>query len=151
MSIIDNSETLTKTVDVTPRGCIRQYRPTAGWGCVLRYGSYIKSINGSAVSKSERRMELLALLNGLKQLKYPCQVKLYTGTEYISDCATQLIRRRRSSVFLATVQAGTAKNADLWREFQTLTQKHHIMVIWVAVRSRHADDSAARSAARWAA
>jgi ribonuclease HI len=148
---MESLELSTKLVEITPRGCIRKYRRDAGWGCVLRYGKHTRSLSGSAPSKSERRMELLAVLNGLKQLKYQCQVHLYTGTEYISDCAHQLIRGRGSSLFLVGVRAGTAKNADLWQEFEALAKKHHIRVIWVDVRSRRADDSRARTAARWAA
>jgi ribonuclease HI len=148
---MESLELSTKLVEITPRGCIRKYRHNAGWGCILRYGSHTRSISGSAASKSERRVELLAMLNGLKQLKYPCQVHLYTGTEYISDCARQLIRGRGSSLFLAGVRAGTAKNADLWQEFDALAKRHCVTVIWVGVRSRHADDSRARTAARWAA
>jgi ribonuclease HI len=96
-------------------------------------------------------MEVLALVKGLKALKVPCRVNLYTGTEYVSDYASQLIRHLRSSFVVATVAAGTAKNADLWREFDELAKKHWVKVVWVRVRGRHADDSRARMAARWAA
>jgi ribonuclease HI len=144
--------TPTKVVDLTARGYVGKYGcPSAGWACILRHEKHAKCISGTELSKSEYRMELLAILNGLKRLKYPCRVRLHSGSEYICSSANQLIRRRRSSVFVSAVGAGTAKNADLWREFQALMATHWITIVWVRARSRDADDPSARTAARWAA
>jgi ribonuclease HI len=142
----------TKRVDLTARGYVRGGgRPGAGWACILRHDKHRKCLTGSAASRSEWRMEVLALVSGLKALKYACEVNLHTGTHYVSDSASELIRGRRSSQFVASVAAGTANNSDLWREFRLLAEQHRITVVWVGARSRHPDDSAARMAARWAA
>ena len=145
-------EVPTKEIELTPRGWVSKYGlPRAGWACILRYQKHFKSIRGSAVSQSERRMEVMAVVHGLKTLKVPCRVNLYIGTEYVADGARQLIRGLRSSSFVASVVSGTAKNADLWQQFYELARKHRVQVIWVSVRGDRADDSRARFAARWAA
>ena len=137
-----------KRVDLSAGGAVRKYgRRGAGWGCVLRYKRKVRVIDGSAVSKSEFRMELLGIVNGLKQLKYPCAVKLHTATEYLLHAAGQLLRPRTSYLFVGAVHDGTAKNADLWREFQELSKQHWITTCWVPARSRHEDICRARNAA----
>jgi len=139
-----------KRVELSPGGYSRERKghSKGGWAYVLRYRDHMICRNGSEPSKSERRMELLAAVNGLKQLKEPCQVELHTGSEYISDGVRSVLRRKRSDPFMAAVHQGTAKNADLWKDFEALCEIHQVERRWVPCRSKHMDSDHARSSAR---
>jgi ribonuclease HI len=141
-----------KVVDLSPGGWVTKYgRPRAGWGCVLGHQKTRKTISGSASSKSEFRMELLGLVNGLKQIKYPCIVVVHTATEYLLQCIGELLRPRCKYTFPKEVHSGRAKNADLWREFEALSEIHCIQTSWVPTRSKDPGSYAGRSSARHAA
>lgn len=88
------------------------------------------------------------LVNGLKRLKYPCLVNVHNATEGLLHCASQLLRPRTEYLFVTEVHRGTAKNADLWQEFQELSKIHWITMCWVEVRSHHMDSREARYSAR---
>ena len=102
-------------VDLSPGGWVIESRePGAGWACVLRCKERRKSSYGPARSRSEIRMELLGIVNRLKNLKQPCHVTIHTATEYLCDCINQLLRPRARYSFPGKVLSGKAKNADLW-------------------------------------
>ena len=141
----------TKFVDLTARGYVNEgrYRLRAGWASKLRCGKHSRILSGSERSKSERRLELLGIVSGLKALKYSCDVTIHTATEYISDGAYAMLGGK--GTFAERVHAGTAKNGDLWAEFEELTQPHSISIAWEYRRGDNDDDGTARFAARMAA
>jgi hypothetical protein len=50
-----------------------------------------------------------------------------------------LLRQKRSSVFVQQVHEGTRKNADLWLQFEALSKKHLIEGFWESAPSKHKD------------
>ena len=137
MALIDQTS---KEVDLSPGGCGDKFG--SGWACVLSFRGRSKIIRGTASSRSEFRLQLLAVVNGLKQLKYPCIVKLHTRSEYLLECCGQVIARKRShpsSSFVARVHQQKAKNWDLWQEFEQLSKIHCIRLCPVPQWPRHED------------
>ena len=134
--------------------------PSAGWGVVLKWKkhrvladatweSYVETevMQGAACSRSEFRMELLGIVNGLKRLSEPTIVNLHTRESYILDCGKQMLRPRARYPFVANVYKGTAKNADLWNEFQSLSKKHGVRLFPIPKGHSHQDSRRAISAA----
>ena len=138
-----------KEVQLAAGGWVRNSRRSgAGWACILRYANTPKWLTGRCESKSEIRMELMGIVAGLKQLKRPCLVAIATAASYLFESAGQLRRPRKCYGFVNDVRTGTAKNADLWKEFEQLCKTHAVHMCWVPARSRHIDSHAARHAAR---
>ena len=54
-----------------------------GWGCVLLYGSNQKKLSGGEKHTTNNRMELTAVIQGLKALKEPCEVEVYSDSAYV--------------------------------------------------------------------
>jgi ribonuclease HI len=142
----------TKEVMLAGGAWVKKYgRPSAGWACILKYRDKHKTLTGSVASTSENRLELMGIVNGLKQLKFPCVVKIQTANSYLYDCARQLARPRSSYQFVKYVDLGMGKNVDLWRDFRELAKTNLIRMEWVQARSKNKTASTARYLARCAA
>lgn len=118
----------TKEVQLYARGRVSRHGHTDGhWSCHLQYGRYTyKSLSGDDPSHTERRMELVGIIAGLKALKYPCIVEVKTANDYIFDCGGRLLRPKSSDPFVSRVHRGSAKNADLWQQIKEMNKIHWI-------------------------
>lgn len=96
-----------------------------GWGSILIYGDTKKEINGYAEDTTNNRMELTAVIESLKILKRPCQITLYTDSQYVQrgmlEWIDGWIKKNWKNV----------KNPELWQELHSLSQKHTIEWKWV--------------------
>ena len=54
-----------------------------GWGAILIYGENKKEISGGEKETTNNIMEITAVIESLKLLKYPCDVKLYSDSAYV--------------------------------------------------------------------
>ena len=54
-----------------------------GWGAILMYKENRKEISGGKKDTTNNVMELTAAVEGLKLLKFPCKVKLYSDSAYL--------------------------------------------------------------------
>ncbi|MEQ2129260.1 ribonuclease HI, partial [Caldanaerobacter subterraneus KAk] len=54
-----------------------------GWAAVLIYKGIKKEISGFEENTTNNRMELKAAIEGLKALKRPCKVNLYSDSSYL--------------------------------------------------------------------
>lgn len=92
-----------------------------GWGAILMYGVVSKEISGGCKDTTNNKMELTAVIEGLKRLKEPCRVKVYSDSAYVvnaflQDWISGWYRRGWRNV----------KNTDLWHELISLTQVHSV-------------------------
>jgi len=107
-----------------------------GWAAILRYGSNVKELSGGEEQTTNNRMELAGVLEGLKALKEPCAVKLYTDSQYIANALNNgWLRDWKKRGWKR--RDGELKNAGLWQELDSLMQKHSVTATWV---KGHADN-----------
>ena len=72
----------------TDGACIGNPGP-GGWACVLRFGTHRKELFGSEGHTTNNRMELRAVIEGLRALRGPCQVTVLTDSQYVRNGITQ--------------------------------------------------------------
>ena len=60
-----------------------------GWGAMLMYKGNKKEISGGKENTTNNVMELTAVIEGLKLLKFPCKVKLYSDSAYVVNAFIQ--------------------------------------------------------------
>ena len=60
-----------------------------GWGAILMYKENKKEISGGKKDTTNNVMELTAVIEALKLLKYPCKVKLYSDSAYVENAFKQ--------------------------------------------------------------
>ncbi len=101
-----------------------------GWGAVLQYGSKEKEISGGEALTTNNRMELMAAIEALSALKSPCEVELYTDSQYVRQGISEWIFdwKRRG---WKTSAKKPVKNADLWQMLDAAASRHRVTWHWV--------------------
>ena len=107
-----------------------------GWCAILLYRGTEKVLSGGEPETTNNRMELLGAISGLRALREPCQVELYTDSQYLAN-AINLGWLRDWKKKGWQRKGGPLRNPDLWQELDELLQRHHTRVIWVR---GHADN-----------
>ena len=121
-----------KRVTLYTDGACSGNQGRGGWGAILIYGSYRKELSGGEQVTTNNKMELTAVIEGLKALNEPCEVDVYSDSAYVvnaflQDWISGWIRRGWKNV----------KNIELWNELIALTEKHKVHFNKV---KGHADD-----------
>ncbi|RBP22003.1 ribonuclease HI [Marinobacter pelagius] len=101
-----------------------------GWGVVLRYGDAKKTMHGGELHTTNNRMELMAAIRGLEALKRPCDVELYTDSQYVRKGITEWMAGWKRNGW-KTAAKKPVKNDDLWRELDAETARHRVNWHWV--------------------
>ena len=107
-----------------------------GYGVVLRAGIHEKELSGGFRMTTNNRMELLAVIEGLKALKNPGQqVTIYSDSKYVVDSV------EKGWVFGCVKKAfKDKKNKDLWIQYLNLHQIHNIKFIWIKGHNDHPEN-----------
>lgn len=126
-----------KSVDIYTDGACSGNPGKGGWAAILIYNGVEKVINGASPDTTNNRMELLAIIEGLRALKEPCKVKLYSDSAYSLDAFNKgwLIEWKKNNWRTASKQ--DVKNVDLWRALLIEVEKHEVE--WIKVKG-HADN-----------
>ena len=118
-----------------------------GWGLILRWRDEEKELFGGEPETTNNRMELLAVIEGLKALKKPCNVTVYTDSQYVQKGMTEWLAGWKAKDFKVK-GGGYRVNHDLWRELDALAGKHAVTWQWVKGHSGHPENERADALAR---
>lgn len=106
-------------------------RTTDGWGAVLMFENIVKEISGGKAETTNNVMEITAVIEGLKLLKYPCAVEVYSDSAYVVNAFNQnWIANWRKNGWKNSKKEDV-KNRELWEELETLTKIHDVTFIKV--------------------
>ena len=114
-----------KVVVHTDGACLGNPGP-GGWATILEHGSAKKEFAGGELATMNNRMELQAAIEGLSRIKEPCEVELFTDSEYLREGITKWI-----SAWKARGWKKKVKNKDLWHELDTAAARHRVIWHWV--------------------
>ncbi len=113
-----------------------------GWGALMKYKDTIKEYCGGESETTNNRMEMTAAIEALSQLKRSCEVVLTTDSQYLRKGITEWIENWKKRGW-KTASKKPVKNADLWKQLDTLAQKHQITWNWVKGHSGHYENERA--------
>ena len=108
-----------------------------GWGAILMYKENKKEISGGKKDTTNNVMELTAVIEGLKLLKFPCKVKLYSDSAYVVNGFNQKWIYGWIKNGWKNSSKEPVKNKELWQELYDLTKVHEVEFIKV---KGHADN-----------
>lgn len=98
-----------------------------GWGTVLEYKDHSKELFGGEINTTNNRMEMLALIEGLKALKKPhLNIDVFSDSSYLIECFRQKWYLRWKANGWINTKKKAVENRDLWEELLGLTEGHNI-------------------------
>ena len=97
-----------------------------GWAAILIYNGKEKEISGGNKNTTNNIMEITAVIEGLKALKYPCEVELYSDSAYVVNTFTQGWIFNWMQKGWKTASGDSLKNKELWQELYSLTKIHKV-------------------------
>ena len=97
-----------------------------GWAAVLIAGEHKKEISGGETITTNNIMELTAILEGLKALKEPCEVDLYSDSAYSVNAFNQGWIWNWIKKGWKTSSGEPVKNREIWEELLQLTKTHKV-------------------------
>ena len=129
-----------KHVDIFTDGSCSGNPGPGGWAAILRYDGREKEICGGNASTTNNRMELTAVVEALKALKYGCEITLYTDSKYVGDGLSKGWAEKWRANGWRKADKTPALNPDLWSELLDESKKHKITVIWLRGHNGHPEN-----------
>ncbi len=125
-----------KKVTIYTDGACSGNPGVGGWCAILMYKQREKVVSGYNKYTTNNRMELFSVIEGLAQLKEPCEVDLYSDSAYVVNAINNgwLESWQRSSWRKSD---GEVKNVDLWKMLLIKLEDHKVNFIKV---KGHADN-----------
>lgn len=120
-----------KQVEVYTDGACSGNPGPGGWGAILRYAGVEKELAGYQAETTNNRMELTAAIQGLEALKEPCQVALYTDSQYLSKAITQGWLQSWKKNGWKKSDKKPVLNIDLWQALDAQLARHQVTIRWV--------------------
>lgn len=120
-----------KTVDIYTDGACSGNPGKGGYCAILMYNGREKIIKGAELETTNNRMELMAVIEGLKALNQPCNVNLFSDSQYVIDAFNQGWINSWQLNSWHTSGNKEVKNVDLWKELLELTKEHNVNFIKV--------------------
>jgi ribonuclease HI len=125
---------MSTTVTIYTDGAAKGNPGRGGYGTILMSGSYKKELSQGYRLTTNNRMEIMAVLAGLKALKKEeLTITIYSDSQYVVNT----IEKGWLKNWIKTNFKGGKKNKDLWLEYDRLAQNHTIRFMWV---KGHADN-----------
>lgn len=108
-----------------------------GFGTVLIYQEHRKELSGGFRDTTNNRMELMAIIRGLNELKNSCHAIIYSDSKYVVDAIEKgWVEKWRKNGWMRN-NKDKAMNVDLWKQLLELMRRHEVEFRWV---KGHADN-----------
>lgn len=129
------------TVELFTDGACSGNPGPGGWAYLLKHAASGSQKEGSGgdPATTNNRMELQAVIEGLKALTRPSIVDLYSDSKYVLDGLESWIKGWKKNGW-KTKARQPVKNAELWRELDDLRNQHTVRFHWVKGHNDHPEN-----------
>jgi len=128
-----------KVTIYTDGGCSPNPGP-GGYGVVLLYEKHRREFSGGYCRTTNNRMELLAAIHGLEALKEPCQVCVFSDSQYVVNGIMKGWARRWRANGWRRNREEFAENPDLWERLLRLCEMHQVHFAWLRGHAGHKEN-----------
>lgn len=123
-------------VDIYADGACKGNPGLGGWGAILSYQGTEKEMYGAEPATTNNRMELQAVIEALRSLKRPCDIRIYTDSRYVQQGMNEWLANWKAKNWKTSAKKDV-KNVDLWQQLDALTAQHQIEWHWVKGHNGH--------------
>lgn len=104
-----------------------------GWGAILMFRDNKKELSGGQRETTNNIMEMTAVIEALKQIKYPCnkEVEVYSDSAYVVNAFNNYWIKSWKKNNWVNSSKEPVKNKELWIELDALVQKFNVKFIKV--------------------
>lgn len=108
-----------------------------GWAAIINQNGEVKEISGNVKDTTNNKMELMAPIMALKQIKQNDQIEIYTDSQYVRLGITEWVHKWIKNNW-QTSKKEPVKNKELWIQLYELTNQFEIKWIWVKAHAGNA-------------
>lgn len=134
-------QTRTITVQLFTDGACSGNPGPGGWGCILRHlpTGKEKEMSGAEAQTTNNRMELMAVIQGLRVLNRSVCVEVISDSQYVLNGLQKWMAGwKRKGWKLA--DGKPVKNQDLWKELDELKSLHTLTFQYVPGHTGHPEN-----------
>ena len=139
------------TIEIYTDGACSGNPGPGGYGIILKHDQSKREISGCDPQTTNNRMEMMAVIVALRQLKKPCEIKIFTDSNYVLKGITEWLPSWIRNNWVNS-RKKPVLNRDLWQELLNLSRPHKIDWHWIAGHKGHPEnercDQLARNAIR---
>jgi len=101
-----------------------------GWAAIININGEVKKISGSVKDTTNNKMELMAPIKALQEVKGNEQIEIYTDSQYVKLGITDWIHKWIKNNW-QTSKKESVKNKELWIQLHELNNLCNVKWIWV--------------------
>ena len=105
-----------------------------GWAAIININNDVKKISGSVKDTTNNKMELMAPIKALQEIKEKQPIEIYTDSQYVRLGITDWVHKWMKNNW-QTSKKEPVKNKELWIQLYELTNSFDIKWIWVKAHS----------------
>lgn len=137
-----------KKVDIYTDGACSGNPGAGGWCAILIYKGIEKTLAGGVKETTNNRMEMTAVIEGLKALRERCEVTVYSDSAYTVNAVNEGWLAYWLTHNWRTRDKSDVKNVDLWESLNSELKKHKVTFIKVKGHSDNAYNNRCDEVAR---
>jgi len=119
-----------EAVDIWTDGACKGNPGPGGWGALLRWGAHERELFGGERETTNNRMELTAVIEGLRALTRDVPVALHVDSQYVMNGVTRWLPGWKRNGW-RTSDRKPVKNQDLWQALDAELARHTVTWLWV--------------------
>ena len=127
---------MSEQIEIFTDGACKGNPGPGGWGALLIFKGVAKELWGGEATTTNNRMELMAAICALAELKRECQVRLVTDSQYVMQGIQEWMPNWKKRGW-KTAAKQPVKNVDLWQRLDEQVQRHQITWQWVRGHTGH--------------
>ena len=101
-----------------------------GWAAIINTNGEVKKISGSVKDTTNNKMELMAPIKALQEVKGNEQIEIYTDSQYVRLGITDWVHKWIKNNW-QTSNKEPVKNKELWVQLHELNNSSDVKWIWV--------------------
>ena len=129
-----------KKVELYTDGACRGNPGPGGFGAILVFGPHEKVISGGEANTTNNRMELTAVIEGLKALKESCKVTVVTDSQYVANGINLGWAESWKANGWRKKDKKPALNPELWDELLSQIARHEVTIEWIKGHAGHPEN-----------